>query len=156
MKPYLLSLVVALFSISSLFAQAELMPAANTTVGVYDGKATCKTMTLATTSIVPAGSYLIACTDGTSGLVWNGINNKQIFPLVSYCPLTFNENGFKAALSFTDFYVVIDDVNYQIVGSATASSLSLLPLLSGTYNTLHGQGCSFSVDDEGVITYIKN
>lgn len=155
MKTYLFALVVALFCFAPL-VQAELMPAANSTVGVYNGKATCKTMSIATTSSVPAGSYLIACTDGTSGLVWNALNNKQIFPLVSYCPLTFNESGIKGALNFTDFYVVIDDVNYAIVGSSTASSLSLLRLLPGTYNTLHGTGCSFSVDSDGNITIINN
>lgn len=155
MKPYLFALIASLFLIPS-FSQADLMPA-NNSVGVYEGKATCKTMAIAASSIVPVGSYLIACTDGTSGFVWNDLNNKQIFPLISYCPLTFNENGnTKGALSFTDFYVVINDVNYSIVGSATASSLSLLPLLAGTYNTLHGQGCSFSVDDSGVITIINN
>lgn len=154
MKTYLFALIALLFVVPS-FSQAELSPAASA-VGTFEGKATCKTTALAMTSFVPAGSYLIACTDGTSGLVWNSINNKQIFPLVSYCPLTFNEHDSKVALSFKDFYVVIDNVNYSIVGSDTASSLSLLPLLAGTYNTLHGQGCSFSVDDSGVITIINN
>jgi hypothetical protein len=147
MKPYLFTLVIALFSIFTSVAQADLMS--------YEGKATCKTMALVTTSIVPAGSYLIACTDGTSGLVWNDINNKQIFPLVSYCPLSFNDNGIKTALSFTDFYVVINDVSYSITGNTTDNHLSLLPLLPGTYNDLHGNACSFSVDDEGNVTVIK-
>jgi len=150
MKHNLFSLIVVLFCFAPP-VQAEMMPAANTSVGVYDGKATCKTMTLTSSSFVPAGSYLIACTDGTSGLVWNTHNNVQIFPLISYCPLTFNESGIKAALSFTDFYVVIDDISYGIVGTATAPSLSLLRLLPGTYNTLHGNVCSFKVDDDGNV-----
>lgn len=147
MKSFLFTFLMVFAAVGDSQAEAAL-PSAPAT-------ATCKTMNLVATDLVPQGSYLIACTDGTSGLVWNGVN-QEIYPLVSYCPISFNTSGSKIALNFLDFFVVVGDINYQIVVSSTnANMFALLPLLPGSYKALHGSTCSFTVFDDGSI-HINN